>query len=225
MWKEIKGYEGLYEVSENGEVRSRPRKGSAGGLMKSHKDAKGYLVLGLTKQGRQTTKRIHRLVAEAFLPNPDNLPEVNHKDEDKTNNCVSNLEWCTTQYNHDYGTRTQRAAETQCRKIRCVETGEEFNSITEAALSKGVDRSGLSKVCQGKLHELGGYHWCYAEDENPDTTKRKNCRAVLCVETQEAFPSAKVASENKGCDASGITKVCRGKGKTCGGYHWQYVDE
>lgn len=225
MWKEIKGYEGLYEVSDTGEIRSMPRKGTKGGLLKAHEDAKGYLVLGLTKDGKQTQKRVHRLVAEAFLPNPEEFPEVNHKDEDKFNNTVDNLEWCTSEYNLSYGTRLERATTAKQRAVRCIETGEEFASIREAAAIKGIDSSTLSKVCQGKKHTIAGLHWCYAEEETPTHVQTRNCRPVRCVETQVVYPSAKAAGQTLNCDPSSITKVCRGKAKTCGGYHWKYVEE
>ena len=119
-WRPVVGYEGLYEVSNTGRVRSLDRyvrsKSKSYRLQKgsilSPSTSNGYLYVIL--QASQVTRkfRIHRLVAQAFLPNPDNLPQVNHKDEDKLNNRVDNLEWCTVKYNNNYGTRTIRAKET-----------------------------------------------------------------------------------------------------------------
>ena len=107
IWKDIEGYEGYYQVSNFGNVRSvdrvieysdgvkRLRKGR---ILKPYKNRDGYLTCDLRKNSKHKISKIHRLVSEAFIPNPSNLPEVNHKDEDKTNNCVDNLEWCTRSY-------------------------------------------------------------------------------------------------------------------------------
>ena len=116
-WRPVVGYEGLYEVSNIGRVRSLDRyvkgKGKSyflhkGRVLSPGIKTEGYLIVRLQRR----MFYVHRLVTEAFLPNPDNLPEVNHKDEDKLNNRVDNLEWCTVKYNNNYGTRTIRAKET-----------------------------------------------------------------------------------------------------------------
>ena len=121
IWRPVVGYEGLYEVSNLGRVRSldmyvkvgygnyRLHKGK---VLSPTKNKNGYLKVNLYCNGKQKTIDVHRLVTEAFLPNPDNLPQVNHKDEDKTNNRVENLEWCDHKYNMNYGTRNIRAKET-----------------------------------------------------------------------------------------------------------------
>ena len=107
-WRPVVGYEGLYEVSNIGQVINI----KTGHILKQHKDKDGYWVLSL-KRDKYKTYFAHRLVAQAFIPNPDNLPMVNHKDEDKTNNNVDNLEWCTAKYNSTYGTARERAAKTR----------------------------------------------------------------------------------------------------------------
>ena len=109
-WKYIEGYEGLYQVSNYGRVRSLfYRKKNQVQLLKLRKVTKGYLQVALWKNRKRKDFMVHKLVAEAFIPNPNNYPQINHKDEDKTNNCVENLEWCTNEYNHNYGTRNIRA--------------------------------------------------------------------------------------------------------------------
>ena len=120
-WRPIEGYEGLYEVSSYGRVRSLDRyvksKGESyrlhkGRVLSPIKDTGDYLKVDLCCNGKCKTINVHKLVAEAFLPNPDNLPEVNHIDEDKINNRVDNLEWCDRSYNISYGTRTERQKKT-----------------------------------------------------------------------------------------------------------------
>lgn len=118
-WRKIVGYEGLYEVSSFGRVRSLDRfyyRLHKGKFLSPTKDRYGYLTVTLNCNGKSKTIKIHRLVAQAFLPNPDNLPQVNHKDEVKSNNCVENLEWCDGKYNVNYGTRQERYRNTMLEK-------------------------------------------------------------------------------------------------------------
>ena len=118
-WRPVVGYEGLYEVSNTGQVRSLDRfyyRLHKGKVLSPTKDRYGYLTVTLNCNGKSKTIKIHRLVAQAFLPNPDNLPQVNHKDEVKTNNSVDNLEWCTAKYNVNFGTRQERYRNTMLEK-------------------------------------------------------------------------------------------------------------
>lgn len=120
IWRPVKEYEGYYEVSNLGRVRSIDRYVNTKGDSKRIRNGrvlKGilhneYVWVTLSKDNLKSKKRVHRIVAEAFLPNPDNLPQVNHKDEDKTNNNVDNLEWCTAKYNMNYGTLRERRVQT-----------------------------------------------------------------------------------------------------------------
>ena len=114
-WRDIEGYEGLYQVSNLGRVKSLNCRGHKGciGILTPRFDGKGYEMVALYKEGKARNTKVHRLVAQAFIPNPNNYPQVNHKDEDKTNNCVDNLEWCDTQYNNTYGTRIERMLKTK----------------------------------------------------------------------------------------------------------------
>ena len=108
-WKDIPGYEGLYVVSNNGRVMNV----RSGRVLRGIVNNLGYIMVGLSKSGKVKMVSVHRLVAEAFIKNPDNLREVNHKDEDKSNNNVDNLEWCDRKYNVNYGSRMDKVRKTK----------------------------------------------------------------------------------------------------------------
>ena len=121
IWRPVVGYEGLYEVSNTGRVRSLDRyvkcdyeryRLHKGKILSPGKDKDGYLFVVLSCNGKHKTITVHRMVAEAFIPNPYNLPQVNHRNEDKTNNRVDNLEWCNAKYNSNYGSRKDRIRDT-----------------------------------------------------------------------------------------------------------------
>lgn len=101
-------------------------------------------------------------MAEAYLDNPQNLPTVNHRDEDKTNNALPNLEYCTIAYNCNFGTRNQRLS----KRVTCIETGEIFDSIKEAGKAKYIDPSCITRACKGNRKTAAGLHWRYYEQEN-----------------------------------------------------------
>lgn len=153
--KEIKGYDGMYSVTPTGEVWSHKRKR----FLKAFPVGAGYLQIGLCKDGKKTNHYIHRLVAEAYLDNPDGLPQVNHKDENKLNNAVENLEWCDSLYNNNYGTKKEK----QMKPVYCEELNQVFNSSEEAAIVLNVSQSNISKCCRGEYKSCLGYHLKYVE--------------------------------------------------------------
>lgn len=128
IWKDIKGYEGLYQISNFGNVKSLPkcagRSKRKEKLITAHLDKDGYLRVSLCKNNKVSYKGIHKLIAEAFIPNLNNYNQINHKDENKVNNNIDNLEWCDCKYNINYGTRTARA--TQKRRL-FYERNHSFN--------------------------------------------------------------------------------------------------
>ena len=140
-----------YEVSNMGNVRNSKHQ-----ILKPAKRKNGYLQVLLYKNGKRNMFLVHRLVAFAFIPNdnPQEKTDINHIDENKSNNMVDNLEWCSKQYNIDYS---------QGFKVLCVETGIVYNSTKKAARETGLQQDGIWKCCVGKRNTCGGYHWKYVD--------------------------------------------------------------
>ena len=168
-WKDIKGYEGLYQVSNLGRVKSL--KFGKERILKTGVDRYGYISVNLYKNNKRKLCKVHRLVAEAFIPNLENKPEVNHLDEDKTNNMVSNLEWCTRNENVNHGTRNKRISKklkviSKGTKIKAIDiaNGEwnEYCSIRECARQLGLAGSSINMCLKGKRRHVGGYVFKYA---------------------------------------------------------------
>ena len=164
IWKDVKDYEGLYQVSNLGRVKSL----YTNSILKGCKHINGYLGVNLYKNGSKSTKKIHRLVAQAFIPNPENKSQVNHIDENKTNNMVSNLEWMTAKENSNHGTRTERISKTQSIPIIAtnLKTGEytEFYGSSECARQLGLHQSHITEVLKGRYKQTGGYTFQYKEE-------------------------------------------------------------
>jgi hypothetical protein len=172
--KPIKDFPG-YWVTYDGRVWSAPRsaRNPNGMWMKPRKlrckDGSYYLIVNLRKNGKRSGKQIHRLVAEAYIPNPGQKPEVNHIDTDKTNNIVSNLEWNTSGENKRhawdnglYEKARKAASKASSKKVRCLETGEVFPSATEASKSLGFSRCAVKNSIHNNC-KCGGYTWAYLE--------------------------------------------------------------
>ena len=163
IWKDIEDYEGLYQVSNLGRVKSS----DTNRILKGNKDRGGYLLVNLYKNSVSSTKKIHRLVAQAFIPNPENKPQVNHIDENKTNNMVSNLEWSTNKENSNHGTRTDRSSKTRSISIIAtnLKTDEstEFHGGGECARQLGLHHSSITSVLKGRYKQTGGYTFKYKE--------------------------------------------------------------
>ena len=152
---DIEGYEGLYAITEDGKVWGYRHQG----FMAQRKNRGGYLYTNIRKNGKRVTYEVHRLVAKAYLPNPENLPQVNHKDEDKTNNHVDNLEWVTCKENVNHGTRTARIAAARSKPVYCAELDKVFPSIKVAAQVLGIGACGISQTCLGNQKQTHGYHF------------------------------------------------------------------
>ena len=168
IWKDVVGFEGLYQVSNLGEVKSL----ISNKILSPSKKRNGYLQVTLFKDGDRKYCLIHRLVAIAFIENPFDLPQVNHIDECKTNNCVWNLEWCSEKYNTNFGTGIERQVNKRkdkfklgnnkrALKCRCIETNIEYECIKSASEATGITEGNISRCCRGIRKSAGGYHWEY----------------------------------------------------------------
>lgn len=173
QWRPIKGYEGLYEVSSLGRVKSlNYNHTGAEKIMKPGKDKHGYLLVQLCKDGKIKGLLVHRLVAAAFIPNPNNYPYINHKDETPLNNCIKNLEWCTAKYNTNYGSRNKKIASALSKPVEASKY-EDFREIclkfasTNEAGRNGYCQCAVSSCCNGRFHREGNnkyknLYWRYA---------------------------------------------------------------
>ena len=182
IWKEVKALTGI-EVSNFGNVRSWRCKGKPCNIradkphLLSQKDnGHGYKCINIRENGKSIHLYVHRIVAEAFIPNPNNYPEVNHKDENMQNNKVNNLEWCNHSYNQNYGNRNKKVQEKLGIKINQYDLNgkyiKTFNSITEA--QKECKTSHINKCLSGEFRQTGGYIWKYADKNARNERKYSN---------------------------------------------------
>ena len=217
-WRDIKGYEGRYQVSSFGRIYSC----YSGICLKIHTREDGYTRVSLYKNNRYKSFLVHRLVAEAFISNPNNYTQVNHKDENKQNNRVENLEWCTARYNTNYGTHNKRVSDSL--------KGKSISEETKKKISLSVSGS--------KNGFYGKHHTEESRRKMSNTRKGKspnNRRKVQCITTGRKFTSIKEASEYYLLDKSQIGHIsscCRGKLKYAGKHpvtkeflKWKYLDE
>lgn len=178
IWKDIENYEGLYQISNLGNVRSVDRIVNAGiennnkvvkkgKILNPVKDKDGYLKVSLSKNNIRKNYFVHRLVGKIFIANNKNLKQINHKDENKENNCVSNLEWCDNKYNQNYGTRKMRIAKSLSKPVIQYDLNKKYvktwiNSV-EIEKKLKICASNIRYVCLGKRKTAGGYIWRYYE--------------------------------------------------------------
>lgn len=177
IWKDIKGYESLYQISNTGKIKSLQRyvcsKNGSKQLIKekirkTSITTAGYEYVVLANKGKNKTLLVHRLVAETFLPNPFNLKCVNHKDENKHNNNVSNLEWCNYEYNNTYkDIHLRRNKDNTTRKVIQYDLDmneiKRWDSIIEAANNFNTYSSNIMKCCIGERNHVNGFKWRYYE--------------------------------------------------------------
>lgn len=167
IWRDIEGYEGLYQVSDQGRVKSLKRKGRRKErILKLFYSGAGYLNVCLSDGiGGQKWYYIHRLVGETFLPKPEGNDDINHKDEDKTNNNTWNLEWVSRKENCNFGTRNERIAKANSKPVAQYAKNGTFikawPSAAEVKRQLGFDKSSITQVANGKRKTANGYVWKY----------------------------------------------------------------
>lgn len=253
IWKPVKdeGFEDFYEVSNLGRIRSVDRVVESkrgplnykGRMISTPPNSDGYPAFNFCRAGSKKSAKVHQVVAKAFIPNPEGYPEVNHIDENKENNNVSNLEWCTREHNMNHGTGLQRMREhpNQVERrensrvpIVGIRISDEklirFESISEADRS-GFQRRSLWSALNGYDKSHKGYVWCYEEDYSPIKAKAllREAKLKRVAHVDESgniiriFESQRHASEFIGVDSSQISRVCNGKSRSTKGYILKFI--
>ena len=226
IWKDIEGYEGLYQVSNMGRVKSVERMKWSGKcyykaperILKPRKNGGGYLVVMLSKNGKVKTCRVHRLVATAFIPNPNNLPQINHIDENKGNNHMENLEWCDSKYNNNYGTHNKRVSE----KLRGrKQSKESVEKRAEKMRGRKLSEEHKKKVAE----KLRGRK---QSKESIKKRAKKMSKPLYSINKESGlityWESINDASRHLGISPGGICDCLKGKHKSIAGYYWHYAN-
>ena len=238
-WKEIEGTNGLYLISDEGEVFSvRTNK-----CKKMTYGKYGHCRVELCIDGLSRHVSVHRLVAEAFIPNPNNYPIINHKDENPRNNRVDNLEWCTYKYNTNYGSCLEKMAKNhhyvsgeenaKSKKVyRFTLTGEliaEYGSVGEASRMTGLNRKSIAKACNGGLKKYAECCWSYENKSEYSAEKNISFKKgkIGMYNTQgdliKVFEKP-IDLKNEGYSQISVNRVCRGERKTYKGYVFRHID-
>lgn len=247
IWKWHPEFEGIAQVSTWGQVKTVDRwvtyangtkRFFKGRILKPQRDRDGYLYVMLSRNGKQRKIFIHRLVAETFIPNPEEKPQVNHLDEQKDNDVVENLSWASAKENNAWGTARKRTAASLSKPVLAIDpkTGQvvkEFSSAKEAR-RKGFHPGSISNCCRGmKCRTHKGFVWKYKDDYDQESAwtpvKIGAVKAVLALDPKTGkvvmeFPSAAEA-QRKGFSPGAISNCCLGKIKSHKGFVWRYKDD
>lgn len=238
-WKDIKGYEGYYQVSNLGRVASIPRtitgKNGAtyfvdGKILSATDNGHGYKTVMLNKDSKRKRLYVHRLVAESFLPNPNHLKEVNHINEIRDDNRLENLEWISTYDNRVYGNRLKKVAEALATPVKQYDLKgqyiQSFSSIKEASRKTGIADVTIGKCVNNSAISAGGFIWRSLDDENITLLKNNKFRSVdqydLSGNYLNTYETIKSASESVGSTYSTIVNSCNNIGKKAGGFYWTW---
>lgn len=231
VWKDVPGYEGIYFASNLGRVRSnrcvlRPS---------IHRD--GYCHVVFCVKGVRKYLSVHRVVALAFIPNPENLPQINHKDENKVNNCVENLEWCTMDYNIHYGTgqirSRNRGLPSNVKPVTQYSLDgvfiAKYPSTMDAYRKTGVNQANINACAHHKHHQMKGFVWRFDGDPFTPIPPRKKRLGKEIVQMDLAgnvikvWPSLLLAAQSLGVSHTKCIRACaKGKKPNYKGYIWRY---
>lgn len=208
-------------------------------ILNNKPNSKGYIRVVFTVNGKRKSFAVHRLVAEAFIPNPNNLPEVNHKDENKSNNSVNNLEWCTRSYNNNYGTRNRRVAEKEAISIVQLDFKRnlirKWNSIREASRELNIKSSIIVGCCKKQYKSGKGFIWEYETDYNKSNESnifefkyhaKPIVQLTLLNEVIKVWVSYyQINNESDIFHSRNVVDCCKHKQNTAHGYKWMYLNE
>lgn len=242
IWKDIEGYNGMYRISNLGNVYSKYINRN----LKPGKTQDGYLYVMLRKNKKQKIHLIHRLIATYFIPNPDNLPIINHKDENKTNNSIDNLEWCTYTYNNTYNdVHKNRALQISERVFAYNQNGDmvyDYYSAREAARQLGYNNGNISLCCSGNIYTYKNLVWSYSPLTKEEVIERfqksrntrynyKNNTALskpvnmfdMSHNFIRQYPSTQEGGRDLHISPSLIAGVCRGEHQYTHGYIFEYA--
>ena len=237
VWKDVEGYEGLYQVSNLGNIRSMPRKWCKTKSVKIlepivRKD--GYMQITFSKEGISENFLIHRLVANAFIPNIDNLPQINHIDEVKSNNNSKNLEWCTSLYNNNYGTKIQRTIDKNNKKVNQYDLNGKYiktwESIKQAQDYYNIKH--ISSCCNlnKSYSTVNGFQWRFYSGNTddirphiPNTLEKSVVQRDLEGNLIKTWKSLHQISRETDYHWQNISKCCRGLRKNAHNFKWEYL--
>ena len=237
MWKEIDGTDGSYLISDDGKVFSA----KTNKILRSQVQSNGYCRIELTIDGIRRKEFIHRLVAEAFIPNPNNYPIINHKDENPSNNRVENLEWCTYEYNSNYGTCQEKIRinrmvisgynHVQSKSVKQFDLKgnliQEYGSCGTAAKATGLNARSISKCAKGQLKQYAGYGWSYTDTYEYDPHSKHTLRNgdIDCFNPQGKLVKTYHTQDELRADGfvpQSVCRVCRGERKQYHGFTFAY---
>lgn len=236
IWKPIAGYNGKYEISSFGRVKSHAY--TSVRFIREQLAGKGYPKVSLRKDGKTQQHYIHRLVAEAFLDNPEQKTEVNHIDGNKRNNHVQNLEWVSRKENQMHAFNNgllknmenrERAIDVLRRPIICDQTGKVYASVSDAARELGVATTNISSILLGRRPHVKGYSFSDYDSSNPQQHEpqpmqpNRNRKPVICNETGITYNSLSEAERLTGFARKSIEYVAKGKKKSVKGYTFSYL--
>lgn len=253
-WRDVIGFEGIYKVSNIGRVMSLDRtiisnNGKlmpfVGRVLKYRTGSRGYPYLTLSSTNIRKTVKVHRLVAESFIPNPHSKPQVNHIDENKLNNKVSNLEWCSAKENCNHGTHNFRVSlngrnsPTKSLSVFQFSLNGKFikrwDSLCEIERQLGFLHSNISTCCYGVKKSMNGFIWCFEKEYskelieskvdayNKSKTPKKVMQLSLDGDLIKIWSSSKQIFKELGIDCGSISSVCNGRRSSSNGYIWRYI--